>query len=158
MWSLMQSWMRILPRRMLSLLVFPLSLCSGHPTPAQEASRLPHPKQETPDLPELQLLRRGMMHCVDSVANGACEADLPPREMRLSLAADVTPTTIPLPKFDKLSLPRGMSIAINRSLVVKWDLSQVFPTQTPRLNLYTLTLEAQSGSGWVWLSYHLGGH
>jgi len=60
-----------------------------------------------------------------------------------------------LQRFENLPLPNGLSVTLDRSLRVRLDLATLWDTAVQPPNTYSLTLEAQSGIGWVWLTYRL---
>lgn len=62
-----------------------------------------------------------------------------------------------LPRLENLPLPNGITVMLDRSLQVRWDLATLFKQRVQQPDTYSLTLEAQSGSGWLWLTYHVPG-
>ncbi len=77
-------------------------------------------------------------------------------EVRQQLEAENAPPTL-LPRLENLALPNGITVMLDRTLRVKLDLATLWQKQVQQPDTYSLTLEAQSGSGWLWLTYRLPG-
>ncbi len=77
-------------------------------------------------------------------------------ELRQQLEAANAPPTL-LPRLENLPLPNGVTVMLDRTLRVKLDLAALWQKQVQQPDTYSLTLEAQSGSGWLWLTYRLPG-
>ncbi len=60
-----------------------------------------------------------------------------------------------MPRLENLPLPNGLSLALDRSLKVRLDLATLWLAQVRQPDTYALTLELQSGAGWLWLTWAL---
>ena len=62
-----------------------------------------------------------------------------------------------LPRLQNLPLARGWTVMVDRSVRVRLDLATLWDKRVQQPNTYSLTFEAQSGMGWLWLTWHLPG-
>lgn len=77
-------------------------------------------------------------------------------ELRLELETERARPTL-MPRLENLPLPNGVTVLLDRTLKVKLDLATLWQKQIRQPDTYSLTLEAQSGSGWLWLTYRVPG-
>jgi hypothetical protein len=66
-----------------------------------------------------------------------------------------TPPLSILPRFENLPLWNGASLTLDRSLRFRFDLATLLQQAEQPKDTYSLTVEAQTGSTWLWLTYHL---
>ena len=77
-------------------------------------------------------------------------------ELRKQLEKEQAPRPL-LPRLENLPLPNGLTMMLDRSLTVRLDLATLWQKRVQQPDTYSLTLEAQSGSGWLWLTYRMPG-
>ncbi len=77
-------------------------------------------------------------------------------KQRKQFDADQAQPTV-LPRLQTLPLARGWTVMVDRSVRVRLDLATLWDKRVAQPNTYSLTFEAQSGMGWLWLTWQLPG-
>ena len=79
-----------------------------------------------------------------------------PSNPRAPLAPLAPSASQSLPLFlDKLPLPHGMTVVLDRTLRLHLDLPTLLGQVAQPSDTVSVTLEAQSGSAWLWLTYRI---